>query len=77
MVQLRSPQMRKYIPALFVLSIVFLAGCSSSNPLTEAQQAQQYGMTVEMYREEKQAAARMNMNFDDHIKMLKMEEKLK
>lgn len=69
--------MRKFIPTLLVLSIVFLAGCSSNKPLTEAEQAQQYGMTVEMYRQEKQAAARMNMNFDEHVKMLKMEGKLK
>jgi len=68
--------MRKFIPTLLVLSIVLLAGCASNKPLTEAEQAAQYGMTVEMYREEKQAAARMNMNFDEHVKMLKMEGKL-
>ena len=45
--------------------------------MTEAQQAEQYGMTVEMYRQEKQAAARMNMSWDEHVKMLKMEGKIK
>ena len=69
--------MRKLLSTLTLLSIVLLAGCASNAPLTEEQQAEQYGMTVEMYRQEKQAAARMNMNFDEHVKMLKMEGKLK
>ncbi len=69
--------MRKLLSTLTLLSIVFLAGCASNAPLTEEQQAEQYGMTVERYREEKQAAARMNMSWDEHVKMLKMEGKLK
>jgi uncharacterized protein YceK len=77
MVQLRLPQARKFVPTLLVLFIILLAGCASDKPLTEAEQAQQYGMTVEMYRQKKQAAARMNMSWDEHVKMLKMEGSLK
>ena len=76
MVQLRSPRVRKFLSTLTLLSIVLLAGCSSNQPLTEEQQAEQYGMTIERYREEKQAAARMNMSWDEHVKMLEMEGKL-
>ena len=61
--------MRKFVSTLFVLSIVLLSGCASNKPLTEEEQAEQYGMTVEMFRQEKQAAARMNMNFEEHMKM--------
>lgn len=68
--------MRKFVPTLLVLSIVFLAGCSSNKPLTEEQQATENRMTIERYREEKQAAARMNHSWAKHIMMLKMEGKL-
>lgn len=44
--------------------------------MTEEEQATQYNMTVEEYRQEKQAAARMNMSFEEHIKMLQMEGKI-
>lgn len=69
--------MRKFLSTLTLLSIVLLAGCASDKPLTEEEQAAQYNMTVEQYRQEKQAAARMNMSWDEHVKMLKMEGKLK
>lgn len=68
--------MRKFVSTLTLLSITLLAGCASGQPLTEEEQAAEYGMTVEQYREEKQAAARMNMSWDEHVKMLKMEGKL-
>lgn len=68
--------MRKFLSTLTLLSVVLLAGCSSNQPLTEEQQAAEYGMTIERYREEKQAAARMNMSWDEHVKMLKMEGKI-
>lgn len=53
-----------------VLSIVFLAWCSSQQPMTEAEQAASYNMTVEEYQEVKQAAARMNMGVEEHMKMM-------
>ena len=67
----RSPQGKKVL-TLLIASTVLLAGCgSSSKPLTEAEQAANYGMTVERYREEKSAAARMGMSFEDHVKMIR------
>lgn len=68
--------MRKFLSTITLLSIVLLTGCASDAPLTEEQQAAEYGMTVEEYRQEKQAAARMNMSWDEHVKMLKMEGKI-
>ena len=62
--------MRKLVSTILVLSVVALAGCASEKPLSEAEQAAQYGMTVQRYREEKAAAARMNMKFEDHMKTM-------
>jgi len=53
-----------------LLAVVFLAGCGSQQPMTEQEQATHYGYTLEEYRENKQAAARMNMTMDEHAKML-------
>lgn len=39
--------------------------------MTEEQQAAKYGISVEAFRAEKQAAARMNMNIEEHMKMQK------
>lgn len=61
--------MKKLTFSLLATSLILVA--CGEKPLTEAEQAAQYGMTVERFREEKQAAARMNMSFDEHIKMLK------
>jgi hypothetical protein len=65
--------MKVFFFTLLIVSIIPLAGCNSQKALTEAEQAAQFNMTVEEYRLEKQAAARMNMNFDEHIKMRKNE----
>lgn len=69
--------MRKFFSTLLFLSVTLLVGCGSETAMTEEQQAAQYNMTVEEYRQEKQAAARMNMSWDEHVKMLKMEGKIK
>lgn len=69
--------MRNLFSTLLVLSVFLLVGCGSQEPMTEAEQAAEYNMTVEQYRSEKRAAARMNMNWEDHIKMLQMQEKTK
>lgn len=68
--------MRKFFSTLLFLSITLLVGCNSQKAMTEEEQATQYNMTVEEYRQEKQAAARMNMSFEEHIKMLQMEGKI-
>jgi len=69
--------MRKFLSTLTFLSIVLLAGCASNVPLTEEEQAAQYDMTLERYREEKQAAARMGMSWDEHVVMLRMRGEVK
>ncbi|MCF7844577.1 MAG: hypothetical protein K9M03_01995 [Kiritimatiellales bacterium] len=71
-----SPQVKKFLTLSILIPTIFLAGCSSQGPLTEEEQATKYGMTVERYREEKSAAARMNMSFDEHIKMIMEEDSM-
>jgi len=58
------------ITALVLMSVL-LASCggASEGPLTEAQQAEKYWMTVTEFKEQKDAAARMNMTIEDHLKM--------
>ena len=62
--------MKKLVSTILALSVVLLAGCASQKPLSEKEQAASYGMTVERYREEKAAAARMGMKWEDHVKMI-------
>ncbi len=62
--------MKKFLSSLLVFSFVFLVGCASDAPMTEEQQAAKYGITVEQFRAEKRAAARMNMSLEEHMKML-------
>lgn len=62
--------MKKFVSTILALSVVALAGCASEKPLTEDEQAAKYGMTVERYRAEKAAAARMGMKWEDHVKMI-------
>ena len=54
-----------------LLMTVVLASCGNSSdwPLTEAQQAESYGMSVAEFKEQKNAAAAMNMTIEDHLKM--------
>lgn len=61
--------MKKFSTSILVLSVLFLTACGSTAPMTEEQQAAKYGITVEEYREQKTAAARMNMDIDEHMKM--------
>ncbi|MBT4119850.1 MAG: hypothetical protein HOG89_02065 [Candidatus Peribacter sp.] len=62
--------MKKFLSPLLVLSILLVTGCASDVPMTEEQQAAKYGITVEEFRSEKRAAARMNMSLEEHMKML-------
>ena len=58
------------ITTLLVVA-VFISGCGAQEQaLTEEQQAEKYGMTLEEYRETKEGAARMNMTAEEHMKML-------
>lgn len=59
---------KKLLAGFFIIPAFFLVGCSSSDvPLTETQQAEKYGLTLEEYREQKQAAANMGMTIDEHL----------
>lgn len=60
----------KTLLSLITVLTLFLTACGSAQPLTEEQQAASYGMTIERYREEKSAAARMGMSWEDHVKMI-------
>jgi hypothetical protein len=57
--------------ALLIATPIVLASCggTSNGPLTEAQQAESYGMSVAEFKEQKNAAASMNMTIEDHLKM--------
>lgn len=54
---------------LLTSSTILLASCGTQAPLTESQQAEKYNMTQEEFQETKEAAARMNMTLEDHMKM--------
>lgn len=62
--------MKNIIFALILLSGIFLTACSSAKPLTDAEKAAKYGLTMEQYNEMKEGAERMGMSVDDHLKML-------
>lgn len=56
--------------SLFLVIILGLSSCVNSEaPLNEAQQAEKYWMSVSEFKEQKDAAARMNMTIEDHLKM--------
>ncbi len=57
--------MKKLLSITFV--VVLLVGCGAK-PMTEADMAKKYGMSMEEFQEQKEAAARMNMSVEDHLK---------
>lgn len=61
--------MKKALVISLSLSTLLLASCGSQTPLTEAQQAEKYNMSESEFQETKEAAARMNMTVEDHMKM--------
>lgn len=63
--------MKKFVLiSLLLVVTLWLASCSDSDaPLTEAQQAEKYNMSTAEYKEMKDAAARMNMTIEEHMKM--------
>ena len=62
--------MKKVFIVFVLISALFLTGCSAERPLTDEEKAAKYGLTMEQYNDMKDAAARMGMNVDDHLKML-------
>ena len=63
--------MKKIIlTSLLLLATLWLASCGNTEgPLTEAEQAEKYNMTITEYKEMKDAAARMNMTIEEHMNM--------
>lgn len=54
---------------VLVLAVAFvLVGCGDK-PMTDADMAAQNNMSLEEYQEQKEAAARMNMDIEDHLNM--------
>lgn len=62
---------KKLLTTLVLASVLLLSSCGGEKevPMTEAQQADKYGMSVSEFKEQKDAAARMNMTIEDHLKM--------
>jgi len=60
--------MKKSLIAFVLLASVALVGCGQK-PMTDADMASQYGLSLEEYQEQKEAAARMNMSIEDHLNM--------
>ena len=55
---------------MVVTGVLLLASCTDTRaPLTEVEQAEKYNMTQKEFQETKEAAARMNMTIEDHMKM--------
>ncbi len=62
----------KNLQIAFVFAFaVLLVGCGSSL-ITDADMAAKYGMSTEEFQEQKEAAARMNMSIEDHLKAASM-----
>lgn len=63
---------KKFWFAAAFVGVITLTGCvggGSDEPMTEAQQAAELGISAEEYQENKEAAARMNMTMDEHMNM--------
>lgn len=60
--------MKKFTIVFASLFTLFLFGCGDSAPMTEQDMADKYGLTMEEFQEQKEAAARMNMSIEDHLK---------
>ena len=61
--------MKKFLlVSLLLVATLWLASCGSEAPLTEAEQAEKYNMSTAEYKEMKDAAARMNMTIEEHMK---------
>ena len=60
--------MKKSLIAFVLLASVTLVGCSQE-PMTDADMAAKYNLSLEEYQEQKEAAARMNMTIEDHLNM--------
>lgn len=62
--------MKKLFTVFVFTFAIVLAGCNGK-PMSETDMAQEYGLTMEEFQEQKEAAARMNMSIEDHLKNMK------
>lgn len=60
--------MKIFSIAFLSLFTFTLVGCGQA-PMTDADMAAQYGLSIEEFQEQKEAAARMNMSIEDHLNM--------
>lgn len=60
--------MKKLSIAFVLLASLTLVGCGQK-PITDADMAKKYNMSLEEFQEQKEAAARMNMTIEDHLSM--------
>lgn len=51
-----------------LLASLSLIGCAQKL-MTDADMAAEYGLSIEEFQEQKEAAARMNMTIEDHLNM--------
>lgn len=59
-----------FLAAVMVVGAITLTGCGGGDKaMTEAEHAASLGLSEEEYQENKEAAARMNMDVDEHVKM--------
>jgi hypothetical protein len=64
--------MKTFIFTLLFTTTLLLSACSDNTmPLTDSEMAAEHNMTMEEFKENKSAAARMNMTIEEHFKMLK------
>jgi len=59
--------MQKFSLVFVFMFSLLLVGCGDK-PMSEADMADSYGLSIEEYQEQKEAAARMNMSVEDHLK---------
>ena len=59
----------KTLSITLVLSLSLLLTACGTKPMTDADMAAKYGLSLEEYQEQKEAAARMNMTIEDHLNM--------
>lgn len=59
-----------FLITTIIIGLTFGACSNSEAPMTEKQMAEKYGLTMDEYKEMKDAAARMNMTFEEHMKMM-------
>ena len=52
---------------VFIFAFAFLLTACGQQPITEAEMAASYGLSMEEFQEQKEAAARMNMSIEDHL----------